>query len=114
MAKVVSGLAQGTKLVAKGTRLAALFLIKLSSLLVRLTGRFGLAFAHSSNETKTTVLTALLCAVGGVVLSPLVEISVAGSAVPSALILALVGLVVGSLAGYSAVKKVRDGGKAGS
>jgi len=114
MAKVVSGLAQGTKLVAKGIRLAALVLIKLSSFLVRLTGRFGLAFAHSSNETKTTTLTALLCAVGGVVLSPLVEITVAGSAVPSALILALLGLVVGSLAGYSAVKKVRDGGKAGS
>ncbi|WP_155801446.1 hypothetical protein [Magnetospirillum molischianum] len=99
---------------AKGTRLVALFVMKLSRLLVRLTGRFGLAFAHSSNETKTTTLMALLCAVGGIVLSPLVEITVAGSAVSSAMILALIGLVIGSLAGYSAVKKVRDGGKAGS
>jgi len=114
MAKVVSGLAQGTKLVAKGTRLAALFLLKLSRLLVRLTGRFGLAFAHSSNETKTTTLTALLCAVGGIVLSPLVEITVAGSTVSSAFALALLGLVIGALIGYSAVKKVQDGVKAGS
>ncbi|SEH31697.1 hypothetical protein SAMN04244559_01111 [Magnetospirillum fulvum] len=114
MAKVVSGLAQGTKLVAKGTRLVALFLIKLSSLLVRMTGRFGLAFAHSSNETKTTTLTALLCAVGGIVLSPFVEITVMGSSVSSVLILALLGLVIGALIGYSAVKKVRDGVKSGS
>ncbi|WP_139305507.1 hypothetical protein [Magnetospirillum fulvum] len=99
---------------AKGTRLVALFLIKLSSLLVRMTGRFGLAFAHSSNETKTTTLTALLCAVGGIVLSPFVEITVMGSSVSSVLILALLGLVIGALIGYSAVKKVRDGVKSGS
>jgi len=114
MAKVVSGLAQGTKLAAKGTRLVALVALKISALVVRLTGRFGLAFAHSSNETKTTSLTALLCAIGGVALSPLVDISVAGNVVPSALVLAVLGLVIGSLLGYSAVKKVREGGKSGS
>jgi len=107
MGGVVRGIAVFSRVTAKAARWVTLMVLKLSRWIVRLTGRSGLAFARSSSEIKTSTITALAVAAGGIVLSPLVEISVLGTPLSSALCLALLGLVLGALIGYAAVKKVR-------
>ncbi|MFD2235024.1 hypothetical protein [Phaeospirillum tilakii] len=107
MGGVVRGIAGFSRVTAKAMRWLTLMLLKLSRWIVRLTGRGTLAFARSSSEIKTSTVTALAVGAGGIVLSPLVEISVLGTPVSSALCLAVLGLVLGGLAGYAAVKKVR-------
>lgn len=113
MGKGLDAIVLTIRTISRIIRWLVLALGRLARLAWALTLRGGRAFGASSGETKTTTLMALGFGLFGLVASPFVGITIADSPVSSALALGLLGLIVGSLLGYSGIKKVRGdrGGK---